>query len=81
MAYEIIARNKITGKEIYLGGDFETYEEAQWQIDNNIDFEEEDGSPSDWGFEIFDNDWDDYDEPYDLEMGFDPYEGSYTWDC
>ena len=24
-------------------------------------------------------DWDD--EPSDLEMGFDPYEGCYTWDC
>lgn len=24
-------------------------------------------------------DWDE--EPADLEMGFDPYEGGYTWDC
>ena len=23
---------------------------------------------------------DDY-EAYELEMGFDPYEGGYTWDC
>lgn len=34
-----------------------------------------------------DEDWDDdsYAEEYesddDLEMGFDPYEGGYTWDC
>lgn len=29
------------------------------------------------------DDWDDYDEDYepDLEMGFDPYEGCYTYDC
>ena len=29
------------------------------------------------------DDWDDYDKDYepDLEMGFDPYEGCYTYDC
>lgn len=26
-----------------------------------------------------DEDWAEYDD--DLEMGFDPYEGCYTWDC
>lgn len=34
----------------------------------------------------YDEDWDDdfdAEEEYadDLEMGFDPYEGGYTWDC
>ena len=34
-----------------------------------------------------DEDWDDnsyveeYESDDDLEMGFDPYEGGYTWDC
>ena len=29
-----------------------------------------------------DDDFDDYDEPdFDLDFGFDPYEGCYTWDC
>lgn len=23
----------------------------------------------------------DYDEPFDVEVGFDPYEGDYTFDC
>lgn len=80
MAWQIIARNKITGIETYLGGDFETMEEAQWQVKNNIEFTE-DEAPDEWEFEIYDNDWDDFGEPIDLEMGFDPYEGDYTWDC
>lgn len=28
-----------------------------------------------------DEDEEDFDEPDDLEFGFDPYEGCYTWDC
>lgn len=27
------------------------------------------------------SDEDDWDEPSDLEMGFDPYEGCYSFDC
>lgn len=92
MAYEIIATNKITGMSVNLGGDFETMQEALWQVENNIEFTE-DENPNEWEFEIYDNeedfgepidldDFDPYDEePYDLEMGFDPYEGDYTWDC
>ena len=34
---------------------------------------EDDDDPDEWNEE-----W--YDEP-DLETGFDPYEGGYTWDC
>lgn len=26
-------------------------------------------------------DWDDEPSDWDREMGFDPYEGCYTWDC
>lgn len=35
-------------------------------------------------FEVEEEDWEDWDdEPsdWDLECGFDPYEGGYTWDC
>lgn len=34
----------------------------------------------DWGEDAWEPDEDDYCEPDD-EMGFDPYEGCYTWDC
>lgn len=27
------------------------------------------------------DDFDDYEPDFDLECGFDPYEGCYTWDC
>ena len=37
--------------------------------------------PECWA-EMFSEDEDEEDyEPDDLEMGFDPYEGCYTWDC
>ena len=32
-------------------------------------------------FRFDDDDIDDVEEPIDLEVGFDPYEGGYTWDC
>lgn len=35
---------------------------------------------ADWGEDAWEADEDDYFEPDD-EMGFDPYEGCYTWDC
>ena len=34
-----------------------------------------------WTEEDFEESEDDIDEPDDLEMGFDPYEGGYTFDC
>lgn len=51
--------------------EFHTYEEAEiYCIENHIHCEN-----------IFE-DFEDYDgEGYDLETGFDPYEGCYTFDC
>lgn len=37
--------------------------------------------PSCWDNLFADEDEEDYDEPADLEMGFDPYMGCYTEDC
>jgi hypothetical protein len=34
----------------------------------------------DWGEDAWEADENDYCEPDD-EIGFDPYEGCYTWDC
>lgn len=84
MAYDIIATNKTTGMTVILGGNFETMQEALWQVENNIEFTENE-TPDEWEFEIYDNE-EDFGEPYDgelydLEIGFDPYEGDYTWDC
>lgn len=45
-----------------------------------------DKQPSDW-FNILSKDEDDEEENYDCDwgynedMGYDPYEGCYTWDC
>ena len=75
----VYAQNIITGEVLELG-EFPTMEEAQWNIDNNIEFDEED-YPADWEFftmaEI------DTQEEFDeyLECGFDPYGGCYTYDC
>lgn len=37
--------------------------------------------PDCWDSLFADEDEEDYDEPADLEMGFDPYMGCYTEDC
>lgn len=35
---------------------------------------------NDWGYEE-EEIYDFWDDEYDLDMGFDPYEGCYTFDC
>ena len=75
----VYAENIKTGEVLELG-EFPTMEEAQWNIDNNIEFDEDD-NPADWKFftmaEISsDEEFDEY-----LECGFDPYGGCYTYDC
>lgn len=75
----VYAENIKTGVALELG-EFPTMEEAQWNIDHNIEFDEED-NPADWKFftmaEI------DTQEEFDeyLKCGFDPYGGCYTYDC
>lgn len=80
MAWQITAKNKITGEKIRFEEKFETEGDAEWNIDNNIEWDEED-NPDEWEFEIVEAENDDCDEPHDLECGFDPYVGDYTWDC
>lgn len=75
----VYAENIKTGVVLELG-EFPTMEEAQWNIDNNIEFDKED-NPADWNFFTMaeigsDEEFDEY-----LECGFDPYGGCYTYDC
>lgn len=80
MKYVIFAENKKTDEFISLGT-FDTREEAEWNIENNLEWDEDD-VVEDW--EVFieevdeDRDYDIY-EP-DIECGFDPYLGCYTYD-
>ena len=79
--YVVFAENKKTDEFISLGT-FPTEEEAQWNIDNNIEWDEDD-VVEDWKIFIEEVDEDEeYDiyEP-DIECGFDPYMGCYTYDC
>lgn len=81
MKYVIFAENKKTDEFISFGT-FDTREEAEWNIENNLEWDKDD-VVEDW--EVFieevdeDRDYDIY-EP-DIECGFDPYLGCYTYDC
>lgn len=81
MKYVIFAENKKTDEFISLGT-FDTREEAEWNLENNLEWDEDD-VVEDW--EVFieevdeDRNYDIY-EP-DIECGFDPYLGCYTYDC
>ncbi len=81
MKYVIFAENKKTDEFISLGT-FGTREDAEWNLENNLEWDEDD-VVEDW--EVFieevdeDRDYDIY-EP-DIECGFDPYLGCYTYDC
>lgn len=79
--FKIVALNTKTFEKLeWLG--FESVEEAETYLDENIEWDEDD-IPEDWEFtfdEYDDDDYDDYDGAYD-ECGFDPYEGCYTYDC
>ena len=70
---EVWAINKVTDEELSLGY-CDTEEDAQEDIDNNIEWDDLD-NPDDWRFEI--RPVEDYEEP----CGFDPYCGCYTYDC
>lgn len=81
MKYVIFAENKKTDEFISLGT-FDTREEAEWNLENNLEWDEDD-VVEDW--EVFieevdeDRDYDIYE--LDIECGFDPYLGCYTYDC
>ena len=79
--FKIVVLNTKTLEKLEWFG-FESAEEAETYLDENIEWEEDD-IPEDWEltFEEYDpDDYDDYDGDYD-ECGFDPYEGCYTYDC
>jgi hypothetical protein len=81
MKYVVVADNQTTDEHFALGG-FDTREEAQWNIDHNLEWDEDD-NPAEWELSIVEtgDDYDCYREPDDLECGFDPYMGCYTDDC
>lgn len=78
MNYVVFAENKVTDECLELGS-FDSQEEAQWNIENNIDWEDE--NPDDWTIKIMETDEEYYDYYEFDECGFDPYCGCYTDDC
>jgi hypothetical protein len=80
MKFTVIAMNTKTGFVLPLG-DFPTEAEAQYNIDHNIEWDEDD-IPEDWDFTIEPTE-DEYEEPADIDddCGFDPYMGCYSYDC
>ena len=81
MKYVVFGENKKTEEFITLGT-FDTKEEANWNVENNLEWDEDDVI-EDWEIsieEIDENEEDDYFYEPD-ECGFDPYLGCYTYDC
>lgn len=85
MRYTIYAQNLRT-KEVLDLGDFPTSDDAQWAINNNIEWDEDD-DPTEWAlFKVetsnFKGDWEEEEEwiedPFD-EVDFDPYAGCYIY--
>lgn len=78
----VFAENKKTDEFISLGT-FNSKEEAQWNIDNNLEWDEDDVI-EDWKIFIEEVDEDEEDDHFyepDLDCGFDPYMGCYSYDC
>ena len=76
--YVVFAENKYTDEVVELGN-FPTEEEARENIENNIDWEDE--NPDDWVIKIMETDEEYYDYYEPDDCGFDPYLGCYTDDC
>lgn len=70
--FKVMAKFIITNEVLTLGI-FDTYDEAQWNIDNNIEWDEDD-NPSEWELYV-EAEVDFY---CDYEVGFDPYLGCYS---
>ena len=70
--FKVMAKFIITNEVLTLGI-FDTYDEAQWNIDNNIEWDEDD-NPSEWKLYV-EAEVDFY---CDYEVGFDPYLGCYS---
>lgn len=72
--FEVKAKNNRT-EEIIILGEFKEYDEAQWNIDHNIEWDEDDNK-AEWEIFIEENEWEEYCD--NLECGFDPYYGYFT---
>lgn len=73
--FKVMAKFIITNEVLTLGI-FDTYDEAQWNIDNNIEWDEDD-IPSEWELYV-EAEVEDEDFYCDYEVGFDPYLGCYS---
>lgn len=70
--FKVMAKFMKTNEVLTLGI-FDTYDEAQWNIDNSIEWDEDD-NPSEWELYV-EAEVDFY---CDYEVGFDPYLGCYS---
>lgn len=70
--FKVMAKFMKTNEVLTLGI-FDTYDEAQWNIDNNIEWD----NPSEWELYV---EAEEVDEDFycDYEVGFDPYLGCYS---
>lgn len=70
--FKVMAKFMKTNEVMTLGI-FDTYDEAQWNIDNNIEWD----NPSEWELYV---EAEEVDEDFycDYEVGFDPYLGCYS---
>lgn len=70
--FKVMAKFMKTDEVLTLGI-FDTYDEAQWNIDNNIEWD----NPSEWELYV---EAEEVDEDFycDYEVGFDPYLGCYS---
>lgn len=90
--YAIIARNTRTGEESRLVTGLSADQTAEMLNPFHLNWIlwDEDEDPTEWELFpeeedeeediVFDEDFEDFDDD-SLEMGFDPYEGCYTYDC
>ena len=76
----LYAENLKTGEVIELGT-FEDMEEVNDNLENNLEWDEDD-NPEDWSFFTMAEIGSEEElEDYIDECGFDPYVGCYTYDC
>ena len=70
--FKVMAKFMKTNEVMTLGI-FDTYDEAQWNINNNIEWD----NPSEWELYV---EAEEVDEDFycDYEVGFDPYLGCYS---
>lgn len=73
--FKVMAKFMKTNEVLTLGI-FDTYDEARWNIDNNIEWDEDD-NPSEWKLYV-EAEVEDEDFYCDYEVGFDPYLGCYS---